>query len=186
LIDLIQKFRLSDSTIDHNYSLNSVDVIINGGHAGSQMPCAVDYHNSRSEFVTPPAHPSGQFVWMPKESYIKPSSKHGTKQGARSHQQDRYREKGCGRDRSSRGDNRDNKHLTDDRHDQNSRGDKSSRGDKDLSKWDRDHRPRGDTAKSVSKGGDRKRDRSSPSRDHQDARTMGASSNGQRRVIILE
>ena len=32
-------------------------------------------------------------------------------------------------------------------------GDKSYRGDKDLSKRDRGHRPRGDTAKSVSKGG---------------------------------
>jgi hypothetical protein len=36
-----------------------------------------------------------------------------------------------------------------------------------LSEWDRDHRPRGDTAKSVSEGGHRKRDRPSPSRDHQ-------------------
>jgi hypothetical protein len=104
LIDLIQKFRLSDSTIDHNYSLNSVDVIINGGQAGSHISCLSDYQGRCPDFVTPPTHSSCQFVWMPKESYVKPSSGIGTKQDARSHQQDRYRDKGSGRDRSSRGD----------------------------------------------------------------------------------
>ena len=78
------------------------------------------------------------------------------------------------------GDNCDNTHSTDDRYDRNSRGDKSYRGDKDLSKWDQDHRPRGDTAKSVSEGGDRKRNRPSPSRDHQAARVTVASGDGQR------
>ena len=117
LIDLIQKFRLSDSTIDHNYSLNSVDFIINGGQAGSQIPYPADYHGSCPEYFTPPTHPSGQFVWVPKEPHVKSSGGNASKQGARSHQQDRYREKGSGRDRSSRGDYHDNQHSTDDRYD---------------------------------------------------------------------
>ena len=54
LIDLIQKFRLSESTIDSSYSINSVDVIINGGYMG--MPQV-------------PQQP-GQFVWVPQESYV--------------------------------------------------------------------------------------------------------------------
>lgn len=38
LIDLIQKFRLSESMIDSNYFLNSVDVTINDGNTGAQIP----------------------------------------------------------------------------------------------------------------------------------------------------
>ena len=152
----------------------------NRGQAGSKISYLSNYHSSCPEFVTPPTHSSDKFVWMPKEPYVKPSSGNGTKQGARSHQQDRYRDKGSGRDRSSRGDNHDNEHSTEDRYDRNSWGDKSYRGDKDLSKRDRDHRPRGDTAKSVSEGGDRKWDRPSPSRDHHRSRMTVASGDGQR------
>ena len=186
IIDLIQKFRLSESVIDSNYSINSVDVIINGGNAGlPQVP----------QFGAPMQYPQqpGQFVWVPQDSYFKPpggndiakehyvksSGGNASKQGARSHQQDRYREKGSGRDRSSRGDYYDYQHSTDDLYDRNSRGDNSSRGDKELSKWDRDHRPRGDIAKSVSEGADRKRNRPSPSRDHQAAHITVASGDGQ-------
>jgi hypothetical protein len=50
LIDLIQKFRLSDSTIDHHYSLNSVDAIINAGQAASQTPHPAGHHGSRPDF----------------------------------------------------------------------------------------------------------------------------------------
>ncbi len=114
LIDLIQKFRLSDSTIDHQYSLNSVDVVLNGARTGSQISYPSGHHGSRPDFFTPPAHPSGQFVWVPKESYVKPAGGNASKQGARSHQQDRYREKGYDNDRASRGCNRDKKRSTDD------------------------------------------------------------------------
>ncbi len=70
IIDLIQKFRLSESVVDSNYSINSVDVIINGGNAsvppvpsfGSQMPY--------------PQQP-GQFVWVPQGSYVKPPGGNG-------------------------------------------------------------------------------------------------------------
>ena len=176
LIDLIQKFRLSDSTIDQHYSLNSVDTI-KGGSAGSHLPYPAGSHGNRPDFFTPPTHPSGQFVWVPKDPYVKPSGGNGgyREQGTRSHQQDRYRDKGSSQDRPYRGSHRDKKRSTDDRSDRQSRGDKSSRGDKDSSKRDRDYRPRGDSTKSLSEGGDRKRDRPSSSRDHQAASMTVAS-----------
>ena len=78
------------------------------------------------------------------------------------------------------GGNRNKRRSTDDRFDRNSRGDKFSRGDKDSSKRDRDNRPRGDTTKSSSDGGDRKRDRPSSSRDHQAASMTVASDDDKR------
>ena len=181
LIDLIQKFRLSESTIESNYSINSVDVIINGGNAGAPIPHPVHHPSGRPDFFTPPPHPSGQFVWVPKDSYVKPFGGNGgnARQGARSNKSDRgsdrNRDPGNGRDRNSRGDSHGKRGFTETRPDRNSRGDKSSRGDKDSSKRDRDYRPRGDSAKSTSEGGDRKRDRPSSSRDHQAASMTVAS-----------
>ena len=173
LIDLIQKFRLSDSTIDQHYSLNSVDVVINGANAGPQIPYPTAHQGGRPDFFTPPTHPAGQFVWVPRESYVKPAGGNKHIQGGRS--QDRNRDKGYDKDRSSSGGNRDRKRSTDDRSDRNSRGDNFYRGDEDSSKRDRDQRPRGDSSKSASEGGDKKRDRPSSSRDHQAASMTVAS-----------
>ena len=181
LIDLIQKFRLSESTIESNYSINSVDVIINGGNAGAQTPYPAHPPGGRPDFFTPPPHPSGQFVWVPKDSYVKPfgGNDGNSRQGNRSNKSDRggdrHRDQGNGKDRNSRGDSHGKRGVTDSRPDRNSRGDKSSRGDKDSSKRDRDHRPRGDSSKSASDGGDKKRDRPSSSRDHQAASMTVAS-----------
>ncbi len=181
LIDLIQKFRLSESTIESNYSINSVDVVSHGGHAGAPMPYPVWNSGGRPEFFTPPTHPSGQFVWVPKDSYAKPFGGNGgnPRQGARSNNSDkggdRNRDNGQGRDRNSREDTRGKRGSTVNRADRNSRGDKSSRGDKDSSKRDRDSRPSGDSHKSTTEGGDRKRDRPSSSRDHQAASMTVAS-----------
>jgi hypothetical protein len=66
MIDLIQKLRLSDSTIDYNYSLNSVDVIINGGHAASQIPYPVGPHGSRPDFSNVA---SGTTILWPKQGW---------------------------------------------------------------------------------------------------------------------
>ena len=73
------------------------------------------------------------------------------------------------RERTSRGDSYEKRNSTDVRDDRNSRGDKSSRGDRDSFRRDRDSRPRGDSMKPTSGGGDRKRGRSSSVRDHQAA-----------------
>ena len=175
LIDLIQKFRLSESTIESNYSINSVDVVINGGNAGAPMPYPAGNPGGRPDYFTPPTHPSGQFVWVPKDSYVKPFGGNGGNpwQGARSNNSDkggdRNRDNGQGRDRNSRGDSRGKRGPTD------NRADRNSRGDKDSSKRDRDSRPRGDSHKSTTEGGDRKRDRPSSSRDHQAASMTVAS-----------
>jgi hypothetical protein len=58
LIDLIQKFRLSESTIDSTYSINSVDVIINGGNMGVPQVRQYGAH-------MPVSQQQGQFVWVP-------------------------------------------------------------------------------------------------------------------------
>jgi hypothetical protein len=50
LIDLIQKFRLSDSTIDQHYSFNSVDMTTKGGTAGFHLPYPAGFHGSRQIF----------------------------------------------------------------------------------------------------------------------------------------
>jgi hypothetical protein len=175
LIDLIQKFRLSDSTIDSTYSLNSVDVTIPGGHAAALLPYSTGHPNSRPDGHPPHSTSSGQFVWVPRDSYVKPSGgrieRH--RQGPRSSQSEKgsdyNRDRANSRERNSRGDSSGKRGSADVRGDRNSRGDKSSRGDRDSSKWDRDHRPRGDSTKSTSSGGERKRERPASSRDHQAA-----------------
>jgi hypothetical protein len=70
LIDLIQKFRLSESTIDTNYSINSVDVVINGGNMGPPQGPQFGAH------MPFPQQP-GQFVWVPQSSYAKPPGGNG-------------------------------------------------------------------------------------------------------------
>jgi len=166
LIDLIQKFRLSESVVDSNYSINSVDVIINGGNAG--MPQVPQFGTSMQY----PQQP-GQFVWVPQDSYSKPPGGNGSS-GTRnprtvkfSKGNDRNRETGNDRFQGSRGDKSDKRKFFDNKDIRSSRGDQTSRGDKDQSRKDRP--PRGDAKPTASAGGDKKRDRSSSSRDHQAA-----------------
>jgi hypothetical protein len=169
VIDLIQKFRLSESTIDSNYSINSVDVIINGGNMGvPQIPP----FGAQMPFPQQP----GQYVWVPQDSYSKPSGGNGG-QGVRQPRVHKFTkgsdpnaQGGGGRFSSSRGGKSDKRGTFTDRGARNSRGDYSSRGDKDSSQKDRSSR--GDIKSSASEGGDKKRDRpssSSSSRAHQAA-----------------
>jgi hypothetical protein len=157
--------------MDSNYSINSVDVIINGGNAsvppvpsfGSQMPY--------------PQQP-GQFVWVPQGSYVKPpggngaQGTHGTAGPRAIKFNDRNRDIQRDRFQVSRGDKSDKRKFGDktdvrsSRGDQTSRGDQASRGDQQYRK---DRPYKGDTKTSASDGGDRKRDRPSSSRDHQAA-----------------
>jgi len=165
LIDLIQKFRLSESTIDSTYSINSVDVIINGGNMG--VPSAPQYGAHM-----PVSQQQGQFVWVPQVPYVKPSGGNGGHDVRRVQKQQKGNDgsasKGGGRFSSSRGGKFDKRGASDDKGSRNSRGDQSSRGDKDSS-W-RDRNSRGDIKPSASEGGDKKRDRpSSSSRPHQAA-----------------
>ena len=168
IIDLIQKFRLSESTIDSNYSINSVDVIINGGNMGVPQ--------------SPFPQQQGQFVWVPQDSYSKPAGSYGgpISRDPRMHKYSKANDtsapNGGGRFSSSRGGKSDRRGAFDgtgariSRGDQSSRGDQPSRGDKDVSRKDRNSR--GDMKSSVSEGGDKKRDRSvssSVSRAHQAA-----------------
>jgi len=168
IIDLIQKFRLSESAIDSNYSINSVDVVINGGNMGVPQ-------GSHLGAQTPFPQQPGQFVWVPQDSYAKPSGGNGS-QGFRQPRVHKFA-KGSdpnaqgagGRFSSSRGGKVDKRGEFDDKGARYSRGDQYSRGDKDVSKKDRNSR--GDTKFSASEGGDKKRDRpsSSSSRAHQAA-----------------
>ena len=168
IIDLIQKFRLSESVLDRNYSINSVDVIINGGNAAVPQ---VPPFGSHMPFSQQP----GQFVWVPQSPYVKPPGGNGS-QGAHgtanpraikfSKGYDRNRETGRDRSQVSRGDKSDKRKFIDKTDVRNSRGDQASRGDKDYRK---DRQSRGDAKTSSSEGGDRKRDRPSSSRDHQAA-----------------
>jgi hypothetical protein len=160
IIDLIQKFRLSESTIDSTYSINSVDVIINGGNMG--MPQVPQYGAHM-----PVSQQQGQFVWVPQVPYVKPSGGNGGTD-ARPPRVYKYSKgnngsasNGGGRFSSSRGEKFDKRGPSDDKGGRNSRGDQSSRADKDSS--GRDRNSRGDTKSSVSAGGDKKRDRSSSS-----------------------
>ena len=151
IIDLIQKFRLSESVLDSNYSINSVDVIINGGNAGlpqvPQLGASMQY----------PQQP-GQFVWGPQDSYFKPPGGNG-RQGTRnprtvkfSKGNDRYRETGGDRFQVPRGDKSDKRKSFDKKDVRSSRGDQTSRGDKDQ--YRKDRQPRGDTKPTASEGGD--------------------------------
>jgi hypothetical protein len=107
LIDLIQKFRLSDSTIDSNYSLNSVDVMLNGGHVAALLPYSSGQLNGRPDVYPPPPNSSGQFVWVPRDSYVKPSGGRSerSRQGPRSSEKvgDHNRDRPNSRERNSRG-----------------------------------------------------------------------------------
>ena len=167
LIDLIQKFRLSESTIDTNYSINSVDVVINGGNMGAPQGSQFGAH------MPFPQQP-GQFVWVPQSSYAKPPGGNvgqGIRQ-PRAHKfakaSDPNAQAAGGRFSSSRGVKSDKRGTFEDKSARHSRGDQASRGDKDLSRNDRNSRP--DTKPVTSEGGDKKRDRpSSSSRTHQAA-----------------
>jgi hypothetical protein len=166
VIDLIQKFRLSESTVDSNYSINSVDVIINGGNAG--VP-------SIPQFGAPPMYPQqpGQFVWIPQDSYVKPSGGNGG-YGARNSRafkfsrNGNFRESTNDRFQPSRGVRFDQRRSFEKKDVSSSRGDQTSRGDIDQSRKDR--YPRGDTKTTASSGGgNKKRDRPSSSNDLQAA-----------------
>jgi hypothetical protein len=132
LIDLIQKFRLSESTIDSTYSINSVDVIINGGNMG--LPQVPQYGAHM-----PVSQQQGQFVWVPQVPYVKPSGGNGGND-ARPPRVYKYSKgnngsapNGGGRFSSSRGGKFDKRGPSDDKGGRNSRGDQSSRADKDSS-----------------------------------------------------
>jgi len=129
IIDLIQKFRLSESSIDISHSINSVDVIINGGNMGHQPTASYGPPVSSS-------HHQGQFVWVPQAPYVKPQGGNGqpTRNDRRQGRvQDRSRDTSSGRDKYSRGDKSERRKVIEDRGDKFSRGDKSSRGDRDSS-----------------------------------------------------
>jgi hypothetical protein len=131
IIDLIQKFRLSESTIDSNYSINSVDVIINGGNMGvPQLPQG----GPQMSFPQQP----GQYVWVPQASYSKPPGGNGNhvirepRVYKFSKGSDPNAQGGGGRFSSSRGGKSDKRGMgtSIDRGARNSRGDYSSRGTK--------------------------------------------------------
>jgi hypothetical protein len=178
IIDLIQKFRLSESTVDVSHSINSVDVIINGGNMGSQPSSP---YGPSGQFP----QQQGQYVWVPQAPYVKPPGVNGSQSSrfeknslvhgfkyARGHDQNREGYRG----KYARGDKSERNRFSDDRADKTSRGDKPYRGDKDSSQEDKTCR--GDyVKKSVSEGGDKKRDRQSSSRDHQ-AASMTVASGG--------
>jgi hypothetical protein len=154
LIDLIQKFRLSESTIDTNYSINSVDVVINGGTMGPPQGLQFGAH------MPFPQQP-GQFVWVPQSSYAKPPGGNGG-QGIRQPRMHKFAkasdpnsQAAGGRFASSRGGKSDKRGTFEDKSARDSQGDQSSRGDKDSSRNDRNSRA--DTKLSTSEGGDKKR-----------------------------
>ena len=170
IIDLIQKFRLSESTVDIPHSINSVDVIINGGNMGHQPVPSYGPSGSSS-------HHQGHFVWVPQAPYVKPQGGNGppprfNKRKGRIQEHSRHTT--SGRDKYSRGDKSDRRKSFDDRGDKFSRRDKSSRGDRDSSQTGGNSR--GDAYKRPGvEGGEKKRDRPSSSRDHQAASMTVAS-----------
>jgi len=187
VIDLIQKFSLSVSTVDASaHSVNSVDVIINGGGAGSSQQSLAGnqipmWGMPRPEFFPPDFRLPQYLQWMTQiNSPIKPPSGNGgiNRQSPfnddyRSRRHPRRPFNGAERrgdtssrgDKSSRGDSTYRRRRDDvsNRDDSTSRGATSSRGERSESRStssrndSRDSRQRD---RNTSERSDRKRDRS--------------------------
>ena len=157
VIDLIQKFHLSVSSLDASASLNSVDVIINGGGAGSSQQSLTG--NQSPMWGMPPDFRLPQYLqWMAQmHSPVKPSGGNaGTNRQSRF--DDDYRGRRHPRNKTPNSVER--------RGDTSSRGDKSSRGDTSYRRRRDDVSNRDDSTSrgATSSRGERSDSRSTSSR----------------------